>query len=243
MEPETPTESPPRPPVLDYAAPRPSRIPARMVCVTALILVLAGLVVAGVALRSMVLVNEQANRVKCANNLKAIWWGMMNYNNDPYRTYPISTRNPSYGPADIADALRLAALWGSFSSPAVYNCPSTDAVPDLAPLTAKHFAIADHRTISYALTNPNNPAPGFRWSLSQSAAWAIAADGNYPYSTSNPNSANHRGAGQNVLFNDGSARWFTTVMAGTLSTGAADDITTRTVVDPMDTQLLPLRWP
>jgi hypothetical protein len=202
-----------------------------------LILVVALLV--AILLPALNAARERANRVKCASNLKQIGLGMTLYSND-YRSYPRLARcSDPPSSAEMAQTMFMLTQH-AYLSTSLFCCPSTDAQPDTAPPTAVTFAKADHTTLSYGLTNPVNRAVGFGWRSGQSADWVIAGDNGFP--APGQNSQNHCGDGQNVLLNDGSAQWVTTVRAGKLVSGAADDITTPSN-DPMDTYLLPLKWP
>jgi hypothetical protein len=240
----TPNDQPKSPLPLDYATPQLNRrMDTGMKLLTIVLVAMAGLFIAALLLPALSTVRDNPPRLRCASNLKQIGTALIMYNND-YRSYPNCGGNSSPTRSDIAGTLFMLVRHEDLTT-AIFCCRQTDAVPDTAnPLTATNFAVQNDTTLSYALTNPNyRPSQGgFRWSASMSADWAVAADGNYPFSSTNPNSSNHNGDGQNVLYNDGHVDWFTNLMAGKLSTGAADDITTCNGIDPQDTQVLPLDW-
>lgn len=241
----TQDDPPRRPQPLDYATPQLNRrMNAGMTLLTIGLVVLAGLFLAALLLPALSDGRTRPPRVNCASNLKQIGTGLLMYNND-YRSYPIFSGNPSPTRSDIAGTLFMLVRYDDLTT-ALFCCPGTAAVPDTTnPLTATNFAVQNDITLSYALTNPQyRPAQsGFKWSASASADWAIASDGNfYGSDSSNRNSSNHNGEGQNVLYNDGHVDWCVNLMAGKLSTGAADDITTCNGIDPLDTQVMPLDW-
>jgi prepilin-type N-terminal cleavage/methylation domain-containing protein/prepilin-type processing-associated H-X9-DG protein len=180
---------------------------------------------------------ERANRVKCAANLKQIGTGLIMYNND-YRSYP-----KGQSATDITQVFGMLCKFSDLT-PAIYNCPSTDAVPGTYgaapsyPLTpAANQTIAN--TVSYGLTSPvNTQAPSFRWAASQSADWAVGADWKNPGGDVGFR-ANHNTDGGNVLFNDGHVDWFTSgTNAGKLSSGLSTNLWTLGT-DPLSTAILP----
>jgi hypothetical protein len=241
-----PEDKPSKPPIpLDYATPSrlPQRVNSAFNAFTGFLLLGGGSLLFAILVLVMLAPRGRANSVKCAANLKWIGTGLLSYNNC-YKGYPVFGNNPTPGRTEIAGTFFMLVKYSDLAT-SIFCCPATDASADPANFqTATNFARPDQRSLSYALTNPAyRPSQGgFRWLASQSADWAIAADGNYPYSSTNPNSANHGGDGQNVLYNDGHVDWSTNLMAGKLTTGKPDDITTCNGADPMDTQILPLSW-
>jgi hypothetical protein len=238
---------PPQPAPEPFRGPLPGSSHRRVANLSSIIVggvvVLGALLILSVVLSLINTARERGGHVTCAGRLMQIGTGLLMYNND-YRSYPRfgDSSNPNPTPADIAGTFFMLVRYSDLPV-SVFTCPQTDATPDPAnPATATNFIRQDHNSISYALTNPNRTTPGLRWGNNASADWAIAADGNYPMNDTNPNSANHGGDGQYVLYNDGHVDWCTNLMAGKLSNGRPDDITTETD-DSLDTQLLPLKWP
>jgi hypothetical protein len=235
-------------PILDYASPELRKVSLGRVAYLVMCALLAVVAGAGLLLALATALNSSRERhtprlpaAICSSNLKPIGTGLIMYHNDYHSCPRLARYSDPPTPDEIAQTLFLLVKYADLST-AIFNCPVTDASPDMAPWTASNFARPDRRSLSDALTNPapaGRPV-GFRWGASQSANWAVMADGNYP--APGKNSHNHNGEGQNVLFNDGHVDWFTTVKCGRLSTGAVDDITTP-APDPMDTHLLPLAWP
>jgi prepilin-type processing-associated H-X9-DG protein len=242
---------PPKAPIpLDYA-PRPPGASTRRILtiigyVTGGLVVLAGLLAIAILIPAMAAARERANRVQCAANLKSIGISMLIYNND-YRSYPrivAATDNVS-----IATDLFYLVHYDQNSNyqlvTGTFCCPSTRATPDPATPTAFTFIRPDSRSISYGLTNPWNPAPGFRWSASAYGDNAIASDWGKTMDAPGAGRfmSNHNGAGGNLLYNDGHVDWCINVMASRLSGGQSDDITTPTP-DPLDCCICPTAgWP
>ena len=141
-------------------------------------------------------------------------------------------------PDDLTGALFLVIRYGLLT-PKSLICPSTEHIPDTlggkSRLERSNFewTTPPGENLSYGYCNPyhyGGPAPRTSTPGKGPAGYVIAADRNecldrwVAWATSTAprnlivrmNSLNHRSAGQNVLFNDGSVNWFNTPFCGYL---------------------------
>jgi competence protein ComGC len=222
---------------------------------------------------------EQANRVRCMSNLRAIGQGMFLYAADRKTQYPrvrfADGDAPNYfsGDADpdpfrdgghpltgartnendVTAGMFLLVRYRTLPLD-LFLCPSSAQVVDRVAVNNIEIPVGDRSnfssskplswSVSYCFADQYPPVikalsqgeGEFRHSPSAPKENAIAADRNdaddrYRNLSSDApaedikamNSKNHRGAGQNVLFNDGSVQWCKTPFVGYLR----DNIYTR----------------
>lgn len=136
-------------------------------------------------------------------------------------------------PNDVTASLWLLVRTGLVPETRVFVCPSsgdrrdlmTDAFGRLVkPAQRGNFRRPDNLSYSYA--SPFSSAPGFRMNDTKPSEFALMADKNpgadatqlaadaAPLEMSRANSLNHRRAGQNVLFADGSVAFWKTPYCG-----------------------------
>jgi prepilin-type N-terminal cleavage/methylation domain-containing protein/prepilin-type processing-associated H-X9-DG protein len=212
---------------------------------------------------------EQANQVKCANNLHQIGYAITMYANANSGAYPRTTyvadapitqgTSPdagdpflTSGPAanDVTAAVFL--LIRTQQMPAVlFNCPYNDVIqyvpdPQMNLIVRSNFS--DFRkNLGYSFANPYPTTTlartGYQLTSHLNPAFVIAADLNSGEGGVE-NSPNHEDRGQNVLFADGHVEWASSPLVGI----RGDNIYTNKAgiaggmpVDAADTVLLPTR--
>lgn len=174
---------------------------------------------------------EQANRLKCANNLRQMGQYLGLYSNENHGAYPRTTyvagaplnagtnadaSDPfkAGGPLanDVTAALFLLIRAQGVPS-SIFVCPYNDVntfEPDKAPNLAARSNFTDYRkNLGYSYANPYPDAAavaaGYQLNNRLNAEFAVAADLNP--GLSDDNSKNHEDEGQNVLFGDGHVDW------------------------------------
>jgi prepilin-type N-terminal cleavage/methylation domain-containing protein/prepilin-type processing-associated H-X9-DG protein len=140
-------------------------------------------------------------------------------------------------------------------SPEVFTCPSASGEKDTFGTAAGATALnkgsfSSSKNFNYSIANPypgpNAVASGYRWNSTLGAEFAVAGDLNpgntNPYAVATAtetssskdmqraNSANHQGAGQNVLYGDGHVNFDSNPFVGV----KRDHIYTQAKVDPAD---------
>jgi prepilin-type N-terminal cleavage/methylation domain-containing protein/prepilin-type processing-associated H-X9-DG protein len=156
---------------------------------------------------------------------------------DPFVAPPVLTDN------DVAKAIFLLIRTQDITSE-VFTCPSSNADRDTYGTAAGASALnkvsfSKKENLSYSFSNPYpGPDPvnaGYKWNSTLGAEFAVGADLNPGISTPAPaqydvtiattlssqkdmqksNSANHQGAGENILYGDGHVAFEQTPFAGT----------------------------
>jgi prepilin-type processing-associated H-X9-DG protein len=132
-------------------------------------------------------------------------------------------KNSQVKPNDVTASLWLLIRAGQLTSPRVFICPSSNDQHDylidakgqpVKPTQRSNFR--DPSNLSYSYACPFSSAPGFVMNDTKPSDFALLADknpgfaasqisqGSSPEDMAKANSLNHAGAGENVLFADGS---------------------------------------
>jgi len=152
---------------------------------------------------------EQANRVKCAANLKTIGQTMMLYANENKGKYQRTTYNPGAAGAKATYSTATTTAWSNSENDIeeamfllirsqeitteVFNCPSSNqADKDTfggAGVTAQNkVTFSFSKNNSYSMANPYPPAAavtaGYKWDTTLSSDFCTAGDKNPGVSTS-----------------------------------------------------------
>lgn len=141
--------------------------------------------------------------------------------------------NSPVKPSDVTASLWLLVRCGYINDTRVFICPSTsdfrDVMTDASgrrvePRQRGNFR--GPRNLSYSYASPFSSAAGFRMNDTKPGGFALMADKNpgrpaamvapdsSPRDLAKANSPNHRGAGQNVLYADGSVGFIRTPYCG-----------------------------
>ena len=176
----------------------------------------------GLILRPSPLAQESARRAACLGNLRQITIAMIQYANDNNGAYPSALVDDSE-PAQLRFA-RLLKL-GYLNAPKLFHCVSAPnpVPPDPSKLDAPSLTECSLKSIADAYLVGPWCSYGLdpRVTPKDHASRAVAADRpdhRYwgPHANSPPggqpgsNSENHKGAGQNVGYNDGHVKWAST---------------------------------
>ena len=183
---------------------------------------------------------EQANSVRCANNLSQIGMALLMYGQDNHGQFPRTTyaTAPSItmvfdtgaaatdpfgagGPqANDATADAFLLIRTLKLPTALMSDPYTDEIefkPDPAdPQKQSNFSDWYHNlAYSFADPYPDQNAVNARYRLDGKLPpdFVLAADRN-PGTGANKNSRNHEGRGQNVLYSDGHVEWRESPLCG-----------------------------
>ena len=193
---------------------------------------------------------ENANDLRCANNLNQIGVALVMYANENHGHYPRTTYDPAaplcvgtnpsapdpFGPGgpqvnDLSAPLFLLMRVQELP-PKILIEPYNDEIED-QPEPAKNISARSNFTdykknLGYSLANPypdaRAVAAGYQFTNRMNPAFALAACMN-PGMGPGKNSRNHEGRGQNVLFADYHVEWKFTSACGVLN-GQPDDIYT-----------------
>ena len=165
---------------------------------------------------------------------------------------------------DVTASLWLLIRTGTLPDPRIFICPSssnetdslTDAGGQVVPATARSN-FRSPRNLSYGYSSPFSSAPNYVMNDTRRGDFVLLADKGPPVAAGGPiggpasdakplefsalNSRNHDGAGQNVLFADGSVRFERTPYCGVgrSATTAGDNIYSALTAKPLNGETPP----
>jgi len=194
-------------------------------------------VLMGLLLPALEKAREQANTVRCANNLSQIGVALMIYAQENHSSFPRTNyssgapitqgtgfaSNDPFAPggpqANDVSADEFLLIRTLKLSTTIFADPYTDEIdysPDRAD-PALHSNFTNWQiNMAYSFADPYpDPAVGGGYNLNVklNPAFVLAADRN-PGSGPGNNSRNHEGAGQNVLYADSHVEWQTSPKCG-----------------------------
>jgi len=150
---------------------------------------------------------------------------------------------------DVSASLFLLVKSQLIQDLSLFICPSSSDIADSVKDLNRRSNFRSPANLSYGYASPFSLADGYRLNDTLPARFAILADkGSRPDSTIAPdagpfvlrslNSPNHKGAGQNVLFADGTVRFEITPYCGvTRNDAPGDNIYTALSEQPLTTQV------
>jgi prepilin-type N-terminal cleavage/methylation domain-containing protein/prepilin-type processing-associated H-X9-DG protein len=171
---------------------------------------------------------EHTNTVRCESNLRQIGLGLQLYADANHGNYPRTLYVPGAPLVAGTDPIQPNDMSGPMFllmrtlklTPLIFVDPYNDEIQYTAdsPVLGNRSNFADyHKNLGYSYANPYPSKAaadaGYRLTSTRKAAFVIAADMN-PGTADGANSRNHEGEGQNVLFADGHAEWWTGTKAG-----------------------------
>ncbi len=180
-------------------------------------------ILAGFLLPALSKAQESARKAACLNNVKQIMLAMIQYAGDYDDEYPIALTDDNEAPQK-----RMARLLKSnyLNTAKVFKCPSASYTdrPDTTQLSGETIGESTDESIATTYLGDNWASYGIDVKVkhTHSASRAVIADkpdpaywgpdANSPESGEDKsNSANHKGEGQNVGYNDGHVKWGATV--------------------------------